>query len=119
VTLIFLAIGLVAGVLAGTFGIGGGIIVVPSLVIFAKMSQKTATGTSLGALLLPVGLLGLLTYWRAGEVDIKASLFLALGMFVGAYGGSLVAAAVSDATLKRAFALFLVAMAARLWFTAT
>ena len=79
-TLFYLATGLVAGVLSGIFGIGGGVIIVPTLVFFAKMSQRTAVGTSLGALLLPVGALGVYTYWRGGDVNVKAAAWIALGM---------------------------------------
>ena len=63
--LTFVLIGVAAGILAGLFGIGGGILIVPALIYFGGMAFKTATGTSLGALLLPVGLLAALTYWRA------------------------------------------------------
>jgi hypothetical protein len=116
VVAVYVGIGLVAGVLSGIFGIGGGIVIVPSLVFFAHMSQKTATGTSLAAIVLPVGALGLVTYWRAGQVDVRAALSIAIFMFIGAYLGSLAAQAVSDAMLKKWFALLLVGVAARLWF---
>jgi uncharacterized membrane protein YfcA len=117
VTPFYLATGLVAGVLSGIFGIGGGLIIVPALVFFAKMSQRTAVGTSLGALLLPVGALGVYTYWRGGNVDVKAAGWIALGMLLGAYGGATVAQLVSESSLKRAFAVLLVIVAGRLWMT--
>ena len=85
---VFIAIGLLAGLLSGILGIGGGIVIVPSLVFFAKMSQKSAVGTSLGAMLLPVGALGVWAYWRDGHVDVKGALLISLGIFVGAYGGA-------------------------------
>jgi uncharacterized membrane protein YfcA len=115
--LAYIVIGLVAGVLAGIFGIGGGIVIVPALVLFAHMSQKTATGTSLAALLLPAGALGAYEYWRAGHIEIRAALWIAIGMFAGAYGGAVVAQMMSESTLKKAFALLLLATAARLWAT--
>ena len=74
-------------------------------------------GTSLGALLLPVGALGVYTYWRGGNVDMKAAAWIALGMLLGAYGGATVAQVVSESTLKRAFAVLLVIVAGRLWMT--
>ena len=80
-TLTFIIIGLAAGVLAGLFGIGGGILIVPALAQFAKMPFKQATGTSLGALLLPVGLLGAITYYRSGNLDPKASLLVAVKLW--------------------------------------
>jgi uncharacterized membrane protein YfcA len=111
----YIAIGAVGGILAGIFGIGGGIVIVPALVFFAKMSQKTATGTSLGALLLPVGALGVYAYWREGHLDMTAAVWVALGLFVGTLGGAWLAQALSDATLKRAFAVLLLIVAMRLW----
>lgn len=108
-------IGLAAGVLAGLFGIGGGVLIVPALVYFAAMPIKEATGTSLGALLLPVGLLGALTYWKAGNLDIRASVIVAGGLFLGAYVGARIAQAVHPAALQRLFAVFLVLVAVRMF----
>ena len=115
---LFLVIGAFAGVLSGMFGIGGGIVIVPALLLVAKMTPLTATGTSLGALLLPVGALGAWEYYRNGHVEIKASLLIALGLFAGAWFGARIAHTMGDATLKRAFALFLVVIAGRIWWTA-
>lgn len=114
-TLTYLAIGALGGILAGLFGIGGGLVIVPALVLVLGMTQKAATGTSLSALLLPVGLLGVLTYWRAGHVDVRVSLWIALGLFLGTYGGALLAEALPATMLKRAFAVLLVVVATRLW----
>lgn len=115
---IFLAIGLAAGVLSGLFGIGGGIVIVPALLFFARMSPATATGTSLGALLLPVGALGAYEYYRTGNLDVRSSLLLAVGLFFGAYLGARLNHVLSPVQAKRAFAVFLVLVAARLWMTA-
>ena len=116
--LVFLAIGLAAGLLSGVFGIGGGILIVPALLFFAKMEPSTATGTSLGALLLPVGALGAWQYYRNGHVNITASLLLALGLFAGAYFGARVGLELDPTTAKRSFAIFLLLVSARIWFTA-
>ena len=116
--LVYLGIGLVAGICSGIFGIGGGIIIVPLLVLFASMPQKLATGTSLGVFLLPVAALGAIAHWRAGNVNVKASLLIAAGLFVGSYIGAVFSLGMADASLKRAFAVLLVAVAGRLWFTA-
>ena len=116
--LLFLAIGLGAGVLSGLFGIGGGVVIVPALLYFARMQPAMATGTSLGALLLPVGALGAWEFYRNGNVDVRASLLLAAGLFVGAYGGARLNQLLSPVQAKRAFAVFLVAVAVRLWVTA-
>ena len=117
-TLILILIGLAAGVLAGLFGIGGGILIVPALAQFAKMPFKEATGTSLGSLLLPVGLLGAITYYRSGNLDPRASLLVAVGILFGALGGAKLAELISSATLQRAFSVFLVLVAVRLWLKA-
>lgn len=114
-TLIFLGIGLAAGVLSGLFGIGGGIVIVPMLILLARMAPATATGTSLGALLLPVGALGAYQYYRTGHIDIKVSLLVALGLFIGAYFGAKLAVGLDPVMMKRGFALFLVMVAVRLW----
>ncbi len=111
----FIAIGLAGGVLAGLFGIGGGIVIVPALILVAKMQATTATGTSLGALLLPVGALGAYEYWRHGHIQVRASLIIALGLFIGAWFGARLATQLPPLVLKRMFAVFLVIVAARLW----
>ena len=116
--LIFLAIGLAAGVLSGLFGIGGGIVIVPALLFFAKLEPATATGTSLGALLLPVGALGAWEYWRNGNLNVRAALLVALGLFFGAWFGAKLNQTLSPVQAKRAFAVFLVVVAGRLWVTA-
>jgi uncharacterized membrane protein YfcA len=117
-SLLFLFTGLAAGLLSGLFGIGGGILIVPMLLLFGGMNPATATGTSLGALLLPVGALGAWEYYRNGHVNVTAALLIALGIFVGAYFGARFAQGIDPNTAKRAFAVFLVLVAARVWFTA-
>lgn len=114
-TLIFLAIGIAAGVLSGLFGIGGGIIIVPALMYAAKMESQRAVGTSLGALLLPVGILGAVAYHKAGFIDVRASLLLAAGLAVGAYFGAQISLHLDATTLRKAFAVFLVLVAGKLW----
>jgi hypothetical protein len=114
-----LIIGIAAGVLSGMFGVGGGIIIVPSLVLLFGMSQQTASATSLIALLLPVGLLGVFEYYRSGQIStgqIWFGLVIALGLFAGAFFGAKIAIGVSSETLRRMFAVFLVLVAFRLWF---
>ena len=117
-SLIYLAIGLAAGLLSGLFGIGGGILIIPALLFFTKMEPAMATGTSLGALLLPVGALGAWEYYKHGHVDIRGSLLIAGGLFVGAYFGARFAQGLDPATAKRLFAGLLLVVAVRLWMTA-
>ena len=113
---LFVLIGLGAGVLAGMFGIGGGIVIVPALILLAKFPPQTATGTSLTIFLLPVGLLGAYTYYKAGHVRVAPALLLALGIFLGSPVGARVAQSMSALALKRSFAVLMVAVAARMWF---
>jgi hypothetical protein len=117
-SLLYLAIGLAAGLLSGLFGIGGGILIVPALLLFARMDPATATGTSLGALLLPVGALGAWQYYKNGHGNVLAALLIALGLFVGAYFGAQVGQGLNPTTAKKVFAVFLVLISARIWFTA-
>jgi uncharacterized protein len=114
-TITFIVIGLAAGVLAGMFGIGGGIVIVPALIILAHMQATSATGTSLGALLLPVGALGAWEYYRHGHLNVRAALFIALGLFIGAWFGARLATQLPPQVLRRMFAVFLVVIAVRLW----
>lgn len=113
--ILFIAIGLAAGVLAGMFGIGGGIVIGPALILLARFAPQTATGTSLGALLLPVGALGAWEYYRNGHLNITASLWIALGLFLGAWFGAKLAQSLSGPQLQKAFAIFLVLIAIRVW----
>lgn len=112
---IALAIGLVAGVLSGVLGIGGGVVVVPALVLLLNYGQKTATGTSLLALLLPVGALAVVEYARAGHVNVRDGLLIAAGIFIGALAGARFALGQSEVTLRRVFAVVLVVLAVRLF----
>jgi uncharacterized membrane protein YfcA len=114
-TVIYILIGVAAGVLSGLFGIGGGVVIVPALLFMARMTPLGATGTSLGALLLPVGALGAYEYYRNGNLDIRASLLLALGLFLGAFFGAKLAQNLTPLLLKRSFAVFLVLVAVRMW----
>ncbi len=115
---IFLVIGVGAGILSGLFGIGGGILIVPALIFFAKMQPINATATSLGALLLPVGALGAYEYYKHGHFNLTASLWIAVGLFLGAYIGARFALGIPQFYLKKMFAVFLVAVAARMWWSA-
>lgn len=112
---IFIVVGLAAGVLSGLFGIGGGVLIVPALIFFAKLPPVAATGTSLGALLLPVGALGAYEYYKRGNLNISASLWVAVGLFFGAWVGAKLAQQFSPLQMKRAFSVFLVIVAGKMW----
>ena len=116
--LYFLVVGGGAGILSGMFGIGGGVVMVLAMVSLQKLPFTTATGTSLAAMLLPVGALGAWEYWRRGHVHVQGALLLALGLFLGAWVGARIATHSPPATVQRLFAVFLLAMAVRLWVSA-
>lgn len=115
-TIILLLIGLAAGVFSGILGIGGGIIIIPMLVYFLGFSQHQAQGTSLGLLLPPVGILAVLNYYKAGYVDIRASLIMVITFLIGSYLSSLLAIQLSDTIIKKIFAVFLLAYSIKLFF---
>src|SRR2546426_11386954 len=96
-------LGLVAGVVSGLFGIGGAIVIIPGLVLLAKLPQHTANGTSLAALLLPVGILGVLEYNRRGQVNFGYAAIIAAGLLIGAFVGAKLAGPVSEGARRRAF----------------
>ncbi len=110
--------GLLAGIASGLFGIGGGIIIVPLLAFFFQLEQKIASATSLVSMLLPVGLLGVWEYYKAGVVTqshIKMGLLVSIGIFFGALIGSKLSIVLPTKILTRAFALLLIYVAIRLW----
>jgi uncharacterized membrane protein YfcA len=101
-------LGLGAGVVGGMFGIGGGLIIVPALVLGFGYDQKTATGTSLLAQLLPVAFLAVREFWRRGQVDIPSGLGIAGGLFVGTLIGAILTGLIPPQAMKRAYGAFLV-----------
>ena len=114
--IILIMIGIAAGMLGGMVGVGGGIIIVPALVFFLGFSQKMAQGTSLGILLLPVGLLGVMQFYKEGYVDIKVVLIISAGFFLGSYLGSKLSLSLSQDTVKKAFAVLLIIVAIKMLF---
>jgi uncharacterized membrane protein YfcA len=114
--LLCLLLGLLAGVLGGLFGIGGGIVIVPALVFLLGYGQKMAQGTSLVALLAPVGLLSVFNYWREKQADLVNGAWIAFGFFAGAYFGSKIALGLDETMLRKAFSGFLAAVAVYMFF---
>ncbi len=108
-----LIIGLIAGILAGMFGLGGGVIIVPALMLIVGFSIKMAAGTSLAALLLPVGLLGAIEYYRQGQINVAAAIFLLIGLFIGTFFGAKITLTLPDLFIKRAFGVLLLVLAVR------
>ncbi len=114
--LLLVIIGLLAGMLSGLVGIGGGIIIVPFLVYFLSFSQKDAQGTSLFIILLPVGLLAVRNYYVDGHVNIKYGLIVAATFVVGAYLGSKLVARWNDDVVKKFFAIVMMLVAIKMLF---
>lgn len=115
-TWLTLFIGLVVGAFSGVVGIGGGILFVPALVWLLGMDQYKAQGTSLGALLAPVGILAFLEYYRKGHADLRVALLLAVGFAVGGFFGAAAATDIPAVWLRRIFAVTLVAIGGRMFF---
>ena len=108
---ILVIIGLAAGILSGLIGVGGGIIIVPALVFFLGLTQKEASGTSLFILSMPVVILGVMNYWKAGQVNWKYGLVIAGTFLIGGYVGSKFAAKISPAVIKVIFGVIMLYVA--------
>jgi uncharacterized membrane protein YfcA len=102
-----LLLGLLAGIMSGLFGIGGGIVMVPTLIAFFGMDILNANAASLTAMLLPVGILGVITYYKAGYINIKDSLWISAGLLLGSYFGAELAISVNVSLLAKLYAAFL------------
>jgi len=111
---LYLLLGVGAGVLSGIVGIGGGIIIVPALVFFFRMTQHRAQGTSLAALLAPIGVLAFWQYYKAGDVDVTAAIVIAAGFLVGGYFGGVGAQHIPEVALRRVFGVLLLIVSGKL-----
>lgn len=116
ILLIIIGVGVAAGVLSGMVGVGGGIVIVPALVYFLGFTQKTAQGTSLGLILLPVGILGVLQYYKEGHVDFRVVGILAIGFLAGSYFGSRISLSLPQETVKKIFAVLMMIIAIKMFF---
>ncbi|MGJ5676691.1 MAG: TSUP family transporter [Nostochopsis sp.] len=110
-----LIIGLVAGVAGGMFGIGGGAIMVPAMVLIMSMDQKFATGTSIAAQILPIGILAAIVYYRNGHLNIKYAVIIAVGLIIGNLFGALFANQpfISSELMKKLYGVFLLLIGLR------
>jgi uncharacterized protein len=113
---IVILIGMAAGMLSGLVGIGGGLVIVPSLIYFLGFSQHTAQGTSLALILLPVGIFAVIFYYRQGHVDLKIVWLLAAGFIIGSALGSKVALNLPQETVKKIFAILMILIALKMLF---
>ncbi len=113
-----LVIGLVAGIAGGLFGIGGGAIMVPAMVLLMGMDQKFATGTSIAAQILPIGVLGAIVYQRNGNLNVRDAVLIAAGLLVGNLFGALFANQpfISSELMKKLYGIFLFGIGTRYLF---
>ena len=114
--IIVILIGIAAGVLSGMVGIGGGIIIVPALIYFLGFGQMDAQGTSLALILLPVGILGVIQYYKQGHVDLNIVLVLAIGFVLGSFLGSKISLSLPQETVKKVFAVLMILIAFKMLF---
>ena len=114
--LILLTIGLSAGALGGIFGIGGGLIMIPGLVLLLGIDQHTAIGTSLAVMLPPIGIAATYNYYKSGSVNLAYAVVIALAFIVGSFLSSKLALTLPEMTMRRIFAVFLVIMGVRMFF---
>lgn len=112
-----LLIGLVAGYFSGLVGIGGGVIIVPALVLFFGFSQHTAQGTTLALLVPPIGILAVLSYYKNGYVDLKSAIIICVGFIIGGYLGGKMAIGISENVLRKAFSIMLIVLGIKMYFT--
>lgn len=117
-TVIYLIlIGLAAGVLGGMVGIGGGVLIVPALVLILGLSQHQSQGISLAMMIFPVGILGVINYYKKGYVDFRYAGLLAVGFFVGSYIGSKFSLSLPQDTVRKIFAVVMILLAIKLLFS--
>ncbi len=114
--LLYVALGLLSGILSGIFGIGGGIILIPALVLVFGLTQLQAQGTTLAVMIPPVGLLAAMQYYRNGHVKLAIAGFICVGFFIGGLLGANLAQNLSDPLLKKMFGIFLFLISLRMMF---
>ena len=114
--IILLMIGLLAGFVGGSFGIGGGIIIIPALVFVMGYSQHMAQGTSLAMMIPPIGILAAMNYYKSGFINIKAALILVVAFVIGSYFGSLISIHIQGKMLQKVFGVLVLIVALKMIF---
>lgn len=114
--LLLLITGLLAGMLSSLVGVGGGLIIVPALILIMGLDQKTAQGTSLALLMLPLGIGGVYVYNKTGNVRWPHALIMACTFIIGSYLGAIIVKSINTITVKRLFAVFMLIMAIKMLF---
>ncbi len=114
--ILLIIIGFLAGIVGGSLGLGGGIIIVPALVFILGFTQHHAQGTSLAVLLFPVGILGVINYAKNGYVNYKYAIILIIAFVLGSYLGSIISVHLPAKILKKVFAVFLLVISVKMFF---
>jgi uncharacterized protein len=115
--LMLVIIGLLAGAFGGLLGLGGGLIIIPGLVMLAGVDQHTAIGTSLAVMLPPIGLFATYNYYKAGHVNLTYAIIIAVTFLIGSYFTSKIAINIPETTIKKIFSIFLVLIAIKMFFS--
>lgn len=115
--LILIFIGLTAGVLSGMIGLGGGVVMIPMMVMMLAMDQKMAQGTSIAIMLPPIGILAVYNYYQKGYVNMKYAAIIAAAFIIGGFFGSKAAIALPSDLIRKIFAVLLVAIAVKMFFS--
>ncbi|OOM79636.1 hypothetical protein CLPUN_15840 [Clostridium puniceum] len=115
--IIFIGIGILAGILSGMFGIGGGIIIVPALMYLCGFSQLKAQGTSLAVMLPPVGIAAFTYYYKKGQVDLKAGILICIFIVVGSLFGAKIANNIPTLILKKTFGVLMILISLKMIFS--
>ena len=116
---VFVLLGICAGIISGTLGLGSGTVIVPALVLLCGFEQKSAQGTAL-ATMVPMALVGAIRYWKNPEIEMNAAVIalIVLGALVGVLAGTELAARLPSHVLRKVFAIFLLMVAVKM-FTAS
>ncbi|HBE79681.1 MAG TPA: permease [Firmicutes bacterium] len=115
-SILLILLGLVAGVMSGLIGIGGGVIIVPALVFLFKLSQHQAQGTTLALMIPPIGILAVWSYYKQGAVDFRIAALVALGFLIGGLVGAKLVAGISDILLEKIFGVVMLLIALKMIF---
>ncbi|WP_315072989.1 sulfite exporter TauE/SafE family protein [uncultured Clostridium sp.] len=113
----FIAVGILAGILSGMFGVGGGIVIVPALVYLCGFSQLKAQGTSLAIMLPPVGIAAFIQYYKQGQVDVKAGILICIFLVLGSMFGAKIAHIIPISVLKKSFGILMILISLKMIFS--
>ena len=114
--MVYLILGLIAGVFSGVFGLGGGVVLVPALIFMFGFTQHQAQGTTLAMMIPPIGLLAAMKYYSSGNVNVKVAAIMCCGFFIGGYFGARFIDKIPDLLLKRIFGGFLLLVSLKMIF---